>query len=257
MFKKLFNKLKISILVENWVCWAKVKWEWGLSMFVEYDWKNILWDTGQTDIFLENAKQMKVNLDKTDFIVLSHFHYDHTWWIKMTNFANNKKIIAHPRVFKEIWDEIKGNYEKIESSWFYKITENIYFLWEIKRTTIFEKWAYWKDKMLDDTALVVKTKKGLVILAWCSHSWIINICEYAKQITWEQKIYWVIWGFHLLQMWWIDQASEEQITKTIDYFKENNVEKLFPMHCVDFAILSRMQQELNIKKLYTWDKVEF
>jgi hypothetical protein len=29
------------------------------------------------------------------------------------------------------------------------------------------------------------------------------------------------------------------------------------MHCVDFAILSRMQQELNIKKLSTWDKVEF
>jgi 7,8-dihydropterin-6-yl-methyl-4-(beta-D-ribofuranosyl)aminobenzene 5'-phosphate synthase len=166
MFKKLFNKLKISILVENWVCDMGLKWEWWLSMFIEFDWKKILWDTGQTDVFLENAKQMKVNLDKTDFIVLSHFHYDHTWWIKMSDFADGKKIITHPRVFKEIWQEIKWNYEKIESSWVYKITENIYFLWEIERTTNFEKWSYWKDKMLDDTAIAIKTKKGLVVVSW-------------------------------------------------------------------------------------------
>ena len=101
----MWNKLKISILVENWVCDINLKWEWWLSMFIEFDWKKILWDTGQTDIFLENSKQMKINLDKIDFIVLSHFHNDHTWWLKHTNFADCKKIIAHPRVFKEIWKE--------------------------------------------------------------------------------------------------------------------------------------------------------
>jgi len=255
MLNKILKKEKISILVENWVCNLNFKWEWGLSMFIEFDWKNILWDTGQTDIFLENAKSMKINLDKTDFIVLSHFHDDHTWWIKKTNFADNKKIIAHPRVFKEIWDKINWDYEKIESEKVYEISKNIFFLWEIERTTDFEKWKYWKDKMLDDTAIVLKTKKWLFIIVGCSHSWIVNICEYAKKVTNEDKIYWLVWGFHLLKMIWNDYSSDEQIEKTIAYFKESKIEKLYPMHCVDFEILAKMNQELNIEKLATGDVI--
>ena len=252
-----WKKLKISILVENWVCDIWLKWEWWLSMLIEM-WKNkILWDTGLTDIFLDNAKKMKKDLEKIDLIVLSHFHDDHTWWIKNTTFANNKKVLAHPRVFKKIWDKIKGDYKKIESSEVYKISEDIYFLWEIERTTKFEKWKYWKDKMLDDTALVIKTKKGIVIIAGCSHSGIVNICEYAKKVCNEDKIYWLIWWFHLLKMVWYDNISDDQIKKTLEYLKEESIEKLYPMHCVDFEILSEMHKEFNIRKIYTWDIVEF
>ena len=254
---ELFNKLKISLLVENGVCDINLKWEWGLSMFIEFDWKKILWDSGQTDIFLQNAKQMKINLDKTDLIVLSHFHNDHTWWLKNTNFAQNKKILAHPRVFKEIWEKIQWDYEKIESEKVYKISNKIYFLWEIERTTKYEKWNYWKDKMLDDTAMVIKTRKWLVIVAWCSHSWIVNICEYAKKVTWINKIYGLIWWFHLLKMSWMDCSSDEQINKSIEYFKNEKIEKLYPIHCVDFDILTKMKNLFNIKKLYTWDIAKF
>lgn len=257
MLKNIFKKLKVSILVENWVCDLKLKWEWGLSMFIEFDWKNILWDSWQTDVFLENAKQMRIDLDKTDLIVLSHFHDDHTWWLKNTNFADNKKIVAHPRVFKEIWEEINWDYTKIESEKVYNITENIYFLWEVERTIKYEKGNYWKDKMLDDTAIIIKTKKWLVIIAWCSHSGIVNICEYAKKVTGESKIYGLIWWFHLLKMVWIDKSSDEQIEKTINYFKDEQIEKLYPIHCVDFEILAEMKNVLNISKLYAGDVVKF
>ena len=251
------NKLKIAILVENWVCDTWLKWEWGLSMFIEFNWTKILWDTWGTWIFLENAKKMNINLQKIDTIVLSHYHNDHTGWIKNTNFADNKKIIAHPRVFKEIWDKIKWNYQKIESSWVYKISDEIYFLWEIKRTTDFEPWKYLNDKMLDDTALAIKTKKWLVVVAWCSHSWIVNICEYAKKVCNEDRIYGLIWWLHLLAKVWEENASKKQIDETIKYLKDEKIEKLYPMHCVDFEILSKMDSEIWIKKLYTWDIVEF
>jgi len=252
----MFKKLKISILVENWVCDIGLKWEWGLSMFIEFNDKKVLWDSGLTDSFLYNAKQMNVNLDKTDLIVLSHFHNDHTWWLEHTNFANGKTILAHPRVFEEIWDKIKWNYKKIESKKVYEITKDFYFLWEIERTS-FEKWTYGKDKMLDDTALAIKTNKWLVIIAWCSHSWIVNICEYAKKITWENKIYGLIWWFHLLKMVWDDLSSDEDIKRTLEYFEKEKIEKLYPIHCVDFEVLAEMKQRFDIKKLYTWDIVEF
>lgn len=254
MFKK---KLKISILVENWVCDIWFKWEWWLSMYIEFDWKTILWDTWFSNLFLENSKNMKVNLEKIDLIVLSHFHNDHTWWLKNTNFADWKSILGHPRVFKEIWKNILWNYNKIESKDVYNISENIYFLWEIERISDFEEWKYWKDKMLDDTALVINTQKWLVIIAWCSHSWIVNICEYAKKITWKNKIYWLIWWFHLLKMTWNDLSSDEQIEKTMKYLEQEKIEKLYPMHCVDFEILSEMYKRFKIKKLYTWDVVKF
>ena len=215
------KKLKISILVENWVCDTHVKAEWGLSMFIEFWYKKILWDSWISDIFFENAKNMKINLNKTDLIVLSHFHDDHTWWLKNTNFAEQKTILAHPRVFKEVWKYIKWNYKKIESKWVYEIAKDFYFLWEIPRTS-FELWKYWKDEMLDDTALVIKTKKWLIVIAWCSHSWIVNICEYAKKITKENKIYWLIWWLHLLKMSWKDNSSDENIKKTISYFEKEN-----------------------------------
>ncbi len=254
----MFNKkVKIAILVENWVCDIWLKWEWWLSMFIEYNWTKILWDSWWTWIFLENADKMNIDLQKVDTVVLSHFHNDHTGWLKHSNFADNKKIIAHPRVFKEVWKEIKWNYEKIESSKVYKISNEIYFLWEIERTTDFEKWKYWKDEMLDDTAIVISTKKWLVIIAWCSHSWIVNICEYAKKVCWKNIIYWLIWWFHLLKMAWNDKSSDEQINKTIDYLKKEKIEKLYPMHCVDFEILSKMNNEIWIKKLSTWDIVKF
>jgi len=250
------NELKISILVENAVCDLNLKWEWWVSMFIEFGWKKILWDSWQTDIFLENAKNMKINLDKTDFIVLSHFHSDHTWWLKKTNFADNKKIIAHSRVFDKVGEEIKWNYEKIESKWVYEITKDFYFLWEIPRVS-FEKWIYGKDKMLDDTALAIKTKKWLVIVAGCSHSGIVNICEYAKKIAKEEKIYSVIWWMHLLKMWWVDFSSDEIIDKTINYFEEQNIEKLYPFHCVDFEVLSLMKQKFGIKKKAAGDVILF
>ncbi len=250
------NILRISILVENWVCDTHVKAEWWLSMFIEFWDKKILWDSWMSDIFLENAKNMKLNLNKIDLIILSHFHDDHTWWLKNTNFAEQKSILAHPRVFSEVWKNIKWNYKKIESKWVYEITKDFYFLWEIPRIS-FEKWTYWKDKMLDDTALAIKTKKWLVVIAWCSHSWIVNICEYAKKITKEDKIYWLIWGLHLLKMVWDDNSSNEDIDKTIEYFEKEKIQKLYPIHCVDFFVLAKMKQKFDIEKLYTWNIVEF
>ena len=112
--------------------------------------------------------------------------------------------------------------------------------------------------MLDDTALVIKTEKWLVVITGCSHSWIVNICEYAKKVTWENKLYWVLWWFHLLDsFWWADSCEKWQIEKTLKYFKDESPKHLYPFHCVDFNILAEFKKEFNIEKLYTWSKVIF
>lgn len=250
------DNIEIRLLVENSVSDIDLLWEWGLSLYVKYKDKQLLFDTWATWIFIQNSKKMWINLDKIDLIVLSHHHNDHVGWIINTNFANNKYILAHNEVFNKIWWEIKWNYKKIISNNIYKINDEIYFLWEIPRKTNFEKWNYWNDNILDDTALVIKTSKGIIIISWCAHSWIVNICEYAKEVTWENKIYWVLGGFHLLDtFWWIDDYEKWQIEETISYFKKENPKYLYPFHCVDFNILAKFKNKFNIEKLSTWSRI--
>lgn len=75
--------MKITTLIENSQDDQKVlKNEHGLAMFIETPDFNILFDTGKSGDFIDNAQKLKVDLYKTDVIVLSHAHYDHCGGIK-------------------------------------------------------------------------------------------------------------------------------------------------------------------------------
>ena len=113
----------------------------------------------------------------------------------------------------------------------------------------FEKGEHKGDLMLDDTAIAIKTEKGLIVLTGCSHSGICNICEYAKEIT-GQELYAVVGGFHLTV------KNDAVVRKTIEYFKTQNVEHLYPMHFVDFPTLARFYNEFDTIKYATGDVIE-
>ena len=51
--------------------------ELGLSYYIEHDDTKILFDTGASELFRNNAISLGVDLDKIDMVVLSHGHFDH------------------------------------------------------------------------------------------------------------------------------------------------------------------------------------
>lgn len=69
--------MKVHILTDNRVKKRGLLAEHGLSILIEHPDANILFDTGQSDVYCHNALQIGVDLRKTDCIVLSHGHYDH------------------------------------------------------------------------------------------------------------------------------------------------------------------------------------
>lgn len=69
--------MKIWVLLENSCCREDLSCEHGLSLYIETGDKKILFDAGQSAAFEENAGKMGVDLEKVDFCVLSHGHYDH------------------------------------------------------------------------------------------------------------------------------------------------------------------------------------
>lgn len=69
--------MKITSLLENTTVRDDVQTEHGLSLYIETGRNVILFDMGQTDMFVGNALVLKKDLEAVDFAVLSHGHYDH------------------------------------------------------------------------------------------------------------------------------------------------------------------------------------
>ena len=131
-----------------------------------------------------------------------------------------------------------------------KVSKNITYLGQIPYIMDFENrklmgeieidGEYKDDYIMDDSALLYDTSDGIYIITGCSHSGICNIIEYAKKVSGKDKVLGVIGGTHL-------QEINEQLYKTIEYFKENNIKDLYPCHCTKFYVKAEMFKNLDIK----------
>ncbi len=260
--------MKITVLAEDQArVDSPLASEHGLSLLIEFEGKKILFDLGQTDAFLRNAKKLEVNLDGIDFVVLSHGHYDHTGGLRF--FTRKTRLVAHPTCFGKKYgkqgyigcpftlEEMRQKFDIVLAKKPFKISENIIFLGEIPRKNSFEgrpcgyldEKCIKKDFLPDDSALAIKTEKGLAIISGCSHSGICNIIEYAKKATGQGKVHAVIGGFHLI-------GNDAPIEETIEYLKSQQIANLLPCHCTGLPALSRLYQEFKIRKPCTGDVLE-
>ncbi len=258
-FKK--NIMKISILTENTASQYFTA-EHGLSYFIEYDNKKILFDTGATDVFLKNAEKLKIDVNEADVLVLSHGHWDHGNGLKFLSFSG-KPLIFHPDVFMKRYqkntneyiginsdfNELNTKFHLIQTKKPYQISENIIFLGEIPRlnsfeaqTTNFEDNAGNDDFVPDDSALAIKINDELAVITACSHSGICNITEYAKKVTGLSKVKLVLGGFHL-------KKNDFQTKETIKYFKKNKVKQILPSHCTQLPALAAFYDAFKIEQV--------
>ncbi len=69
--------MRIKVLMEDGACSPDIGCEHGLSLYIETGGKKILFDAGQSALFLANAKKMDADIGAVDLAILSHGHYDH------------------------------------------------------------------------------------------------------------------------------------------------------------------------------------
>ena len=103
-------ELQITTLSENTAGLGHFLGEWGLSILVETDGLNILFDTGQSISASHNAELLGINLSQIDKIVLSHGHYDHTGGLKqiLRRIEKEIEIIAHPDIWAVKYSRREG-----------------------------------------------------------------------------------------------------------------------------------------------------
>ena len=235
--------------------------------YIEDGGTKILLDSGYSDVFIKNAGKMHVDLKKISHIALSHGHNDHTRGLRFLHGAvdmRNITIVAHPGIFAERYEGAIPIGCPVERSFLedvsrlvltkepHSISEHITFLGEIPAVTDFERTkpvGFVKDAggtrddfVADDSALALTTENGLFIVTGCSHSGICNIIEHARKVCNEERIAGVLGGFHLLEV-------SQQLVKTIEYFKRNNITNLYPCHCVSFAAKAEIHRQLPIHEV--------
>lgn len=71
--------MKLTVLVDNHTTIDHYYLgEPGLCYYIEDEDSRFLLDTGYSDIYIENARRLGIDLSDLDTIVLSHGHNDHT-----------------------------------------------------------------------------------------------------------------------------------------------------------------------------------
>jgi 7,8-dihydropterin-6-yl-methyl-4-(beta-D-ribofuranosyl)aminobenzene 5'-phosphate synthase len=253
----------VTVLVDNMAGGGSVLGEWGAGFLIETDQHQILFDTGGGEVLLGNARALQVDLTKTEAIVFSHGHEDHTGGLeKALTLCKSADLFVHPAAFEtKYWKEDSGAvsftfpipreqllhrvHKIVETKAPTLIRDGVMVTGEIPRLNDFEDTGIrgfvfldssmtTEDPILDDQALFFRVPEGVVILLGCGHSGVVNTIEYVSKLTGEQHIYAVIGGTHLLN------ASPSRMQKTIESLRKYDVQKIMLSHCTGVRAFAQL-----------------
>ncbi|MFT5698500.1 MAG: 7,8-dihydropterin-6-yl-methyl-4-(beta-D-ribofuranosyl)aminobenzene 5'-phosphate synthase [Desulforhopalus sp.] len=261
------KNIRIQIIVDNE---AKngLHAEHGYALWLEIDDQKILFDTGQKDALLYNAKQLRVHLEKADTLVLSHGHYDHTGGLADVLSCNHSvHVYCHAAAFLPRYSIRDGIAKPVKMTtramssidalseermhWVTKavnIGDAVAITGAIPRETDFETTdgSFYFDQdgkradaIADDMALWVESSQGLVICIGCCHAGIINTINHIKKVSGVSKIHALIGGLHLMGV------NDQRLQKTIDLLKKENIEKIITCHCTGDIAHHELGEQLH------------
>lgn len=197
--------MKATIIYDNEAYRKDLKADWGFSCLVEAEnTPKILFDTGTNgSIFLLNMKKLNIDPSSIDEVFISHAHHDHTGGLPAFLKVNKTAKLYVPPSFTGLAGRQVITVEEPT-----KIHENVFSTGELDNI---------------EQTMAVKTGKGLVLIAGCSHPKMEHILGAASQFG---KVYAYIGGLHGFH--------------EFDLFK--NLGLICPTHCTQF--------KAKIKRLY-------
>jgi len=168
--------MKITIVYDNCTVRAGLKTGWGFSALIETDNATpLLFDTGADGAtLLYNMKQLGIDPSRIGAIVISHAHGDHTGGL-----YNILDINKHAELYVPASSVVRLPGRKvIQANRPVQISETVFSTGELQGI---------------EQSLAVKTTKGIVVVAGCSHPGVGVILNAASDYG---KVYGIIGGLH-------------------------------------------------------------
>ena len=260
---------QITVLYDAFGKTSTMTKDWGISAFVEYGGKRILFDTGNdSEIFAHNVEAKGVDLTRLDFVVVSHRHGDHTSGLNYLLTVNPSVPIYAPKEnFGVFGAALPGTFykrdeslpaemryfdgnppEKIEfgSAWpqgkFTWVTETKEVAPGFHLIILKGSWGVDLDVM--EISLAIDTPDGIVLIVGCSHPTIEKIVETARSVT-GKPIHLVVGGTHLLP------AKPEEITRIASVLRDElKVAWIAPGHCTGEPAFAILKESFGDRYLY-------
>jgi len=221
--------VRVSVLVENSALEEQcdVRAEFGLSLCVEHRGHRILFDTGTSGIFADNAEAMGIDLRDVDAAVLSHHHFDHGGGLERF-FEVNERALLHlcesgggeptfqgpggdKRSADIDWDFLEKHRDRLKFvSGATEIAPGVFLLTKIgdaherppgnRHLFVHKDGVLIPDSFDHELLMVVHDTDGMVVFTGCSHHGVLNMIDAAIDYFPGEPIKAVFGGFHLIDL---------------------------------------------------------
>ncbi len=255
--------LKITTLIENTKGeHLALQSEHGISFFIEKDGHKLLFDTGQSGTFLENAEQLQVDLSDLEYVIISHGHYDHSGGLQaLTEVAKKFELIVGDGFFNKKYGYKNNSYEYLGNNFdeqfleqrgipyslvekdITEIIPGIYVITNFPRIhtdeaintrfKLMKDGNFINDPFNDEVLVAIDTPEGLVILLGCSHPGMKNMLDSVRNLL-GKPIYAVLGGTHLVE------ANDGSLDISMEYLNTSEMKVIGVSHCTGEKAMSNL-----------------
>lgn len=243
------SSARITIIHDSFGKASSLKKDWGFSAHLDFDGQRILFDTGNNaKTFAENCSALGLDLQSLDYAVISHRHGDHTSGLNHLLTENPKLTIYTP-------EETYGVFGSSLSGAFYPRCHSLpryfqyydgnppevirhgspwpdaNFVW-VKETTEISQGVFLIPVVSDvpgtremrEISVGLRTSRGLILVAGCSHPGIEKILEAARPVA--DRVLCIFGGLHLVL------TKEPEVRRIARALRDGwHVERIAPGHC--------------------------
>lgn len=255
--------VKVTTLIENSPGeHHALKTEHGISFLIEKDGHNILFDTGQTGTFIENAEQLRVDLRSVEAVVLSHGHYDHSGGIRhLASLSTDFRLFMGEGFFDEKYGFKNNSYEYLGNNFdeqflkehgiayqfidqpLLEIVSGVYVVTQFPRKysdevinprfKVMKNGSFQPDPFDDEVLLAVDSTEGLIVLLGCSHPGMKNMLDAVADRI-KRPIYAVLGGTHLVE------ASDKSLEVSLSYLDNDDLKVIGVSHCTGQTAMDQL-----------------
>jgi len=254
--------MKVTALIENSRLEgaSELVAEHGLSLYIETRERHILFDTGASGSFADNATKMGIDLTAVDALVISHHHVDHGGGLERFLTLNgsapvylrnsdtedfffrvpllsDRYIGLDQGLLRQQADRLTFVSELTE------ITPGVFILTDIpdrypvpkgnRRLLVKTGGSSGQDDFGHELLMVIREEDGLVVFTGCSHHGVLNMVTAVTEAFPGESIKGLFGGFHLIGLPVLNTmaGSKRSVREIGEALLRFPIEQVFTGHC--------------------------